>query len=107
MWLYWCILATVISGFTSVAMKKCSNNEQKRMAILGLFSYHCIMIVVSLLVNPQLIFKLNFIQVLKMIPGVIMQSIGFYCAISCVKYGNVANSFINYASEAKKRFDNN
>ena len=27
MWLYWCLLSTIISGFTSIAMKKCSNNE--------------------------------------------------------------------------------
>lgn len=45
MWLYWCLLSTVISGFTSIAMKKCSNNEQKRLAIMGLFSYHSIMII--------------------------------------------------------------
>lgn len=90
MWLYWCLLSTVISGFTSIAMKKCSNNEQKRLAIMGLFSYHCIMIIVSLVTNPEFILNLNLIHMLKILPGAMMQAIGFYCAFSCVKYGKVA-----------------
>lgn len=89
MWLYWCLLSTIISGFTSIAMKKCSNNEQKRLAIMGLFSYHCIMLVISLVIHPDFIFNLNFTHLLKMFPGVIMQSVGFLCAFSCVKYGKV------------------
>lgn len=90
MWLYWCLLATVISGFTSIAMKKCSNNEQKRLAIMGLFSYHSIMIIVSLIINPKFILDLKVIDILEMLPGAIMQAMGFYCAFSCVKYGKVA-----------------
>lgn len=90
MWLYWCLLSTVISGFTSIAMKKCSNNEQKRLAIMGLFSYHSIMIIVSLIINPEFILKLNLRHIFEILPGAIMQAIGFYCAFSCVKYGKVA-----------------
>lgn len=90
MWLYWCLLSTVIGGFTSIAQKKCSNNEPKRIAIIGLLSYHSIMIVVSLIAYPEFIIKLNIIDVLKMLPGIIIQSIGFYCAISATKYGQVA-----------------
>lgn len=26
MWLYWCLLSTIISGFIPIALKKCSNN---------------------------------------------------------------------------------
>lgn len=59
MWLYWCLLATIISGFTPIALKKCSENEPKRIAIMGLLSYHSIMILVSLVVNPEFIIKLN------------------------------------------------
>lgn len=90
MWLYWCLLSTIISGFTSIAMKKCSNNEQKRLAIMGLFFYHCIMILVSLVIHLEFILSLNLIHMLKILPGATMQAIGFYCAFSCVKYGKVA-----------------
>ena len=90
MWLYWCLLSTVISGFTSIAMKKCSNNEPKRIAIMGLLSYHFIMILVSLIAYPEFVIKLNLVDMIKMLPGIIMQSIGFYCMISATKYGKVA-----------------
>lgn len=90
MWLYWCLLATIISGFTPIALKKCSDNEPKRIAIMGLLSYHSIMILVSLVTNPEFIIKLNITDMLKMLPGIIIQSIGFYCAISATKYGKVA-----------------
>lgn len=90
MWLYWCLLATIISGFTSIALKKCSDNEPKRIAIMGLLSYHSIMIFVSLVTNPEFIIKLNITDMLKMLLGIIIQSIGFYCAISATQYGKVA-----------------
>ena len=75
MWLYWCLLSTVIGGFTSIAQKKCSNNEPKRIAMMGLLSYHSIMIVVSLIAYPEFIIKLNIIDMLKMLPGILIQSI--------------------------------
>lgn len=90
MWLYYCLLSTVISGCTSIAMKKCSNNDPKRVALMGLICYHFIMIVVSLTSNPEFILKLNLMDMIKMIPGIVMQTIGFYCCISAVKYGKVA-----------------
>ena len=37
MWLYWCLLSTIISGFTSIALKKCSNNELKRSASKNIY----------------------------------------------------------------------
>lgn len=90
MWLYYCLLSTVIWGFVSIAIKKCSNNEPKRIAIMGMLIYHCTMILVSLIINPQIIASLNVIDMIKMSPGVIIQSIGFYCSISAIKYGKVA-----------------
>lgn len=90
MWLYLCLLSTIISGFTSIALKKCSDNEPKHIAIMGLLSYHSIMIFVSLVVDPVFIIKLNITDMMKMLPGIIIQSIGFYCAISATKYGKVA-----------------
>ena len=76
MWLYWCLLSTVISGFAPIALKKCSNNESKRIALMGLLSYHSIMILISLITNPEFIIKLNVTDMLKMLPGITMQSIG-------------------------------
>lgn len=90
MWLYWCLLSTIIGGFTAVALKKCSNNEPKRIALMGLLSYHLIMIVVSMITNPEFITKLNIVDMINMFPGILMQSIGFYCMISATKYGKVA-----------------
>ena len=90
MWLYWCLLSTVINGFTSIALKKCSDNEPKRIAVMGLLLYHSIMILVSLSINPEFIIKLNTTDMINMLPGVIVQSIGFYCMISATKYGKVA-----------------
>lgn len=90
MWLYWCLLSTVIGGFTAVALKKCSNNEPKRIALIGLLSYHLTMIVVSMITNPEFITKLNIVDMVNMLPGILMQSIGFYCMISATKYGKVA-----------------
>ena len=90
MWLYWCLLSTIIGGFTAVALKKCSNNEPKRIALMGLLSYHLIMIVVSMITNPEFITKLNIVDMINMLPGILMQSIGFYCMISATKYGKVA-----------------
>lgn len=57
---------------------------------MGLLLYHSIRILVSLITKPEFIIKLNIIDMLKMLPGIIIQSIGFYCAISATKYGKVA-----------------
>ena len=89
MWLYYCLLSTVIWGFVAIAIKKCSNNEPKRIAIMGMLIYHCTMILVSLIINPQIIANLNVIDMMRMSPGIIIQSIGFYCSISAIKYGKV------------------
>ncbi|MCI8290780.1 MAG: EamA family transporter [Clostridia bacterium] len=90
MWLYWCLLSTFIGGFTSIAMKKCSNNDKKRMAIMGLFSYHFITILVSIAIKPELVFKLNFVHMLYMLPGLILQSLGYFCVLASIRYGKVA-----------------
>lgn len=90
MWLYYCLLSTVIWGLVAIAIKKCSNNEPKRIAIMGMLIYHCTMILISFISNPQIIESLNIIDVIKISPGIIIQSIGFYCSISAIKYGKVA-----------------
>ena len=90
MWLYWCLLSTIISGFTSIALKKCSNNDSKQIAIAGLLLYHLLMIVVSLIAYPQFLTQLNIIDFVKMLPGILLQSAGFYCAIASVKYGKIS-----------------
>lgn len=90
MWLYYSLLSTTIWGFVAIAIKKCSNNEPKRIAMLGMLTYHSIMILVSLIVSPQIIASLNILDMVKMLPGIIIQSIGFYCSVSAIKYGKVA-----------------
>lgn len=90
MWLYYCLLSTVISGFVTIAMKKCSNNEQKRLAIMGVFLYHLIILLSVIVIKPRLIFNLNIIDMIEMSPGLMMQTIGFICAFLCLKYGKVA-----------------
>lgn len=90
MWLYYCLLSTVIWGFVAIAIKKCSNNEPKRIAIIGMLIYHTTMVFVSLMINPQIIRSLNVLDMIKMLPGILIQSIGFYCSISAIKYGKVA-----------------
>ncbi len=42
MWLYWCLLSTIISGFTSIALKKCSNNDSKQIAIVDYYYIICL-----------------------------------------------------------------
>lgn len=90
MWLYYSLLSTTIWGFVAIAIKKCSNNEPKRIAMMGMLTYHSIMILVSLIVSPQIIVSLNILDMVKMLPGIIIQSIGFYCSVSAIKYGKVA-----------------
>ena len=90
MWLYWCLLSTIISGFTAIALKKCSNNDSKQIAIAGLLLYHLLMIIVSLIAYPQFLTQLNIIDFVKMLPGILLQSAGFYCAIASVKYGKIS-----------------
>lgn len=90
MWLYWCLLSTIISGFTSIALKKCSNNDSKQIAIAGLLLYHLLMIIVSLIAYPKFLTQLNIIDFVKMLPGILLQSAGFYCAIASVKYGKIS-----------------
>lgn len=76
MWLYWCLLSTIISGFTSIAMKKCPNNEPKRIAIMGLLSYHSIMILVSLIIYPEFILQLNFKDIITRNMGNVYENLG-------------------------------
>jgi len=90
MWLFWCLLSTFVSGFIAIAIKKCSNNEPKRVAILGMIFYHFLMIVIALITNPSFITKLNIIDIVKLVPGIAIQSLGFYCWIASLKYGKVA-----------------
>lgn len=90
MWLYYCLLSTVIWGFVAIAIKKCANNEPKRIAIMGMLLYHGMMIAVILVMSPQIIVSLNLLDMMKLLPGIIIQSMGFYCAISAIKYGKVA-----------------
>lgn len=69
---------------------KCYNNDSKIIALMGLLSYNLIMTVVSLITSPEFIIKINVIDMINMLPGILMQSMGFYCMISATKYRKVA-----------------
>ncbi len=90
MWLYYSLISTVILGFIAIAIKKCSNNEPKRIAIMGMLMYHSIMILISVIFYPNVVKSLNILDTIKMLPGILVQSIGFYCSIASIKYGKVA-----------------
>lgn len=89
MWLYYCLICTLLSGFTSIVQKKCSNNDPKRMAITGLVVYHSMMLIIGLLTNPEFLTLINIKDMLYMVPGILLQSIGFFCCLSSIKYGKV------------------
>ena len=78
MWLYCCLLSTIISGFTAIALKKCSNNEQKRIALMRLLSYHLIMIMVSMITNLEFIKEINIIDMMNMFPGILVNRFLLY-----------------------------
>lgn len=90
MWLYYCILSTIIWGFVAIAIKKCSNNEPKRIAITGMLMYHSIILIFSIIMNPEILSKITIIDIIKMLPGIAIQSLGFYCSILAIKYSKVA-----------------
>lgn len=90
MWLYYCLLSTLINGFTPIALKKCSNNDKKRIALCGMLCYHFIMIIVTLIINARILTNLKSLDMLNMLPGIIMQALGFFCCVSSIKYGKVA-----------------
>lgn len=90
MWLYYCLLSTVIWGFVAIAIKKCANNEPKRIAIMGMLLYHCMMIAIISIISPQIIVSLKLLDMIQLLPGIVIQSMGFYCTIAAIKYGKVA-----------------
>ena len=90
MWLVWSLSETIISGFTAIAIKKCSNNDTKRISFTGLVLYHLLMIIYAICISPNTILSINIKDMITMLPGVTLQAIGFFCAIASIKYGKVA-----------------
>ncbi len=90
MWLYYCILSTMIWGFVAIAIKKCSNNEPKRIAITGMLFYHFIILMFGFITKPEILSKLTITDLIEMLPGIAIQSMGFYCSVSAIKYSKVA-----------------
>ena len=90
MWLYYCILSTIIWGFVAIAIKKCSNNEPKRIANTVILMYNSIILIFNIIINPEILSKITIIDIIKMLPGIAIQSLGFYCSISAIKYSKVA-----------------
>lgn len=90
MWLFYCLLGTFISGFTAIAMKKCSNNEPKIIVVQGLLIYCLLAISICLLTETRYINMLNIKDMIYILPATIFQIVGFYCAIVSTKFGKVS-----------------
>lgn len=90
MWLYLCLISTILSGFTSIAMKKCSKDSNSiTLSLLGILISDIVYIVIGLcLTNVIQIF--NIIDLLKIAPLTVIQMIGYICGILAIKYARVS-----------------
>lgn len=90
MWIFLCLLSAVLSGTSSIIMKKCSkNNNAKSIALIGMVTSNILYIIVSVLFTDVLTnFNIkNFIQIA---PLTICQMIGYICGILSIKYASVS-----------------
>lgn len=93
MWFNLCIISTVISGLSAVVMKKyTSNNNGRAVTIIGLLYYHAINLIISIVAYPEVIKAFNISNIIILLPLILSQSIGYFCAIMSVKYLNVSTS---------------
>lgn len=90
MWLLFCIISTILSGFIDVIEKKSSKEQPFRFIVLGLFTYNLFNIILSLFVKPNIIVNINFLDCLKVLPFCIFTSIGYYCAVFAFANGDIS-----------------
>lgn len=93
MWFNLCMISTMISGLSSVVMKKYTkNNSTKSITFLGLLYYHIISIIISIVIYPECIGGFNLVNIVKLMPLILTQSFGYLFAILSVKYLYVSTS---------------
>lgn len=90
MWFYFSLISAAMLGLNSVALKKCSNNEQRRTVPMGLLFYNGALLIFSVIVHPEFISRLCLEDLLYVLPGIAAQCSGFACRVSATKYGLVS-----------------
>lgn len=93
MWFNLCIISVIINGLSAIVMKKyANNNNTKSITLLGLLYYHIIGIVISLVMYPKCVDNFNLFNIIKIMPLILSQSLGYLCAILSIKYLYVSTS---------------
>ncbi len=90
MWLYLCLISAVFSGFTSIAMKKCSkHNNPIQLALIGMLISDIVYVILGVCMT-KVISNFNILNLAKIAPLTIIQALGYICAILAVKYASVS-----------------
>ncbi len=94
MWIYICIIGTIISGFSGPLFKKVIQSNDRpsssKLMISGLIWYHILMLIITTIYNQNYILELNINTIIRVFPGILFQTIGFFCAINSIKNANIA-----------------
>lgn len=93
MWFNLCIISTVISGLSAVVMKKYTkDNNGRTLTMIGLLYYHIISLIISIIIYPECIKGFDIKNIFILMPLIITQSVGYFCAIMSIKYLDVSTS---------------
>ncbi len=90
MWLYLSLLSAIFSGFSTIVMKKCSkDNFSLRLSLLGLLIGNVAYVLIGIIAT-NVIVDFDIVNLIKILPLSIIQTIGYVCAILSVKYASVS-----------------
>ena len=90
MWLYLCLISAIFSGFTSVAMKKCSkDNNSISLALIGMIISDIVYVILCVFMT-DVISSFSIINLIKIAPLTMIQALGYICGILAVKYASVS-----------------
>lgn len=90
MWLYLSLLSAIFSGFSTIVMKKCSkDNFSLRLSLMGLLIGNIAYVLIGSVIT-NVILDFNAINLMKILPLSIIQTVGYVCAILSVKYASVS-----------------
>lgn len=90
MWLYLCLTSTILSGFTSIAMKKCSkSNNSITLSLVGTLISDIVYITIGICLT-NVLQNFSLADLIKIAPLTIIQMIGYICGILAIKYASVS-----------------
>lgn len=90
MWLYLCLISTILSGFTSIAMKKCSkSNNPISIALIGMLVSDIIYVLLGIF-TTNVVQDFTIINLIKIAPLSFIQAVGYICGILAVNYACVS-----------------